>query len=174
MATIALPTKDRRLEPYCTGEPIVLPKNGVTFNRIAYAAAHVVADPLADVDPWLTPAVDWERTIAFRHYLWDLGLGVAEAMDTAQRGTGLDWSGAKELIALALDAARARPGVKIACGIGTDHLEPGSGVTVDDVIRAYEEQIEAVEQMGGRLVVMASRALGKGGWINGLHICGVV
>ena len=159
MATIALPTKDRRLEPYRTGEPIVLPKNGVTFNRIAYAAAHVVADPLADVDPWLTPAVDWERTIAFRHYLWDLGLGVAEAMDTAQRGTGLDWSGAKELIALALDAARARPGVKIACGIGTDHLDPGAGVTVDDVIRAYEEQIEAVEQMGGRLVVMASRAL---------------
>ncbi|HKA71090.1 MAG TPA: DUF993 family protein, partial [Xanthobacteraceae bacterium] len=62
MATIALPTRDRRLEPYRTGEPIVLPKNGAAFNRIAYAAAHVVADPLADVDPWLTPAVDWERT----------------------------------------------------------------------------------------------------------------
>jgi hypothetical protein len=161
VATISLPTKDRRLEPYLTGEPIVLPRNGVpTFNRVAYAAAHVVGDPLADVDPWLAPAVDWERTIAFRHYLWDLGLGVAEAMDTAQRGMGLDWSGAKELIALALDAAKARPGVKIACGVGTDHLDAGSAVTVDDVIRAYEEQIEAVEQMGGRLVVMASRALG--------------
>src|SRR5215470_16238503 len=160
MATIALPTKDRRLEPYRTGEPIVLPKNGAPeFNRVAYAAAHVVADPLADVDPWLTPAVDWERTIAFRHYLWDLGLGVAEAMDTAQRGTGLDWSGAKEVIALALDAAKARPDVKIACGVGTDHLELGPGVTVDDVIRAYEEQTEAVETMGGRLVIMASRAL---------------
>jgi Protein of unknown function (DUF993) len=160
VATISLPTKDRRLEPYLTGEPIVLPRNGVpTFNRVAYAAAHVVGDPLADVDPWLAPAVDWERTIAFRHYLWDLGLGVAEAMDTAQRGMGLDWSGAKELIALALDAAKARPGVKIACGVGTDHLDAGSAVTVDDVIRAYEEQIEAVEQMGGRLVVMASRAL---------------
>jgi hypothetical protein len=160
VATISLPTKDRRLEPYLTGEPIVLPRNGVpTFNRVAYAAAHVVGDPLADVDPWLAPAVDWERTIAFRHYLWDLGIGVAEAMDTAQRGMGLDWSGAKELIALALDAAKARPGVKIACGVGTDHLDAGSAVTVDDVIRAYEEQIEAVEQMGGRLVVMASRAL---------------
>jgi hypothetical protein len=160
VATISLPTKDRRLEPYLTGEPIVLPRNGVpTFNRVAYAAAHVVGDSLADVDPWLAPAVDWERTIAFRHYLWDLGLGVAEAMDTAQRGIGLDWSGAKELIALALDAAKARPGVKIACGVGTDHLDAGSAVTVDDVIRAYEEQIEAVEQMGGRLVVMASRAL---------------
>jgi uncharacterized protein DUF993 len=161
VATISLPTKDRRLEPYATGEPIVLPKKGSVpaFNRIAYAAAHVVGDPLADVDPWLKPAVDWERTIAFRHYLWDLGLGVAEAMDTAQRGGGLDWSGAKELISLALDAAKARPGVKIACGVGTDHLEPGPGVGVDDVIRAYEEQIGAIEAMGGRLVVMASRAL---------------
>jgi hypothetical protein len=161
VATISLPTKDRRLEPYLTGEPIVLPKQGAApvFNRIAYAAAHVVGDPLADVDPWLQPAVDWDRTIAFRNYLWDLGLGVAEAMDTAQRGGGLDWSGAKELISLALDAAKARPGVKIACGVGTDHLEPAPKVGVDDVIRAYEEQIEAIEQMGGRLVVMASRAL---------------
>jgi hypothetical protein len=161
VARISLPTKDRRLEPYLTGEPIVLPKQGAApvFNRIAYAAAHVVGDPLADVDPWLQPAVDWDRTIAFRNYLWDLGLGVAEAMDTAQRGGGLDWSGAKELISLALDAAKARPGVKIACGVGTDHLEPAPKVGVDDVIRAYEEQIEAIEQMGGRLVVMASRAL---------------
>ena len=159
MATISLPTKDRRFEPYVTGEPIVLPKPGAApvFDRVAYAAAHVVADPLADVDPWLTPALDWERTIAFRNYLWDLGLGVAEAMDTAQRGGGLDWSGAKELISLALDAAKARPGVKIACGVGTDHLDPGVGV--DAVIRAYEEQIETIEAMGGRLVVMASRAL---------------
>src|SRR5262245_26296859 len=148
VAMISLPTRDRRLEPYSTGEPIMLPKNGTpAFTRIAYAAAQVVADPLADVDPWLTPSVDWERTIAFRHYLWDLGLGVAEAMDTAQRGMGLDWSGAKELIALALDAAKARPGVNIACGVGTDHLEPGPGVTVDDVISAYEAQIEAVETM---------------------------
>jgi Protein of unknown function (DUF993) len=161
VATISLPTKDRRLAPYMTGEPIVLPNKGATpaFNRIAYAAAHVVGDPLADVDPWLKPAVDWERTIAFRNYLWDLGLGVAEAMDTAQRGGGLDWSGARELISLALDAAKARPGVKIACGVGTDHIEPGPGVGIDEVIRAYEEQIGAIEAMGGRLVVMASRAL---------------
>src|ERR1051325_5108624 len=94
MAKISLPTKDRRLEPYVTGEPIVLPKTGATprLNRIAYAATHVVADPLADTDPWLDAAIDWDRTIAFRDYLWDLGLGVAEAMDTAQRGMGLDWA----------------------------------------------------------------------------------
>ena len=100
MPTIALPTKDRTLEPYATGEPIVFPSKEQTqsFNRIAYAAAHVVADPLADIDPWDEHAVDWEKTIAFRHYLWDLGLGVAEAMDTAQRGGGLGWTDAKELI----------------------------------------------------------------------------
>ena len=163
MATISLPTIERRLEPYRTGEPILFPSKAETksFNRVAFAAAHVVADPLADNDPWVDAAIDWERTIAFREYLWDLGLGVAESMDTAQRGMGLDWNGARELIRRALDAAKARPGVKIACGVGTDHLAPGPDVSVDDVIRAYEEQIEAVEAMGGRLIVMASRALAR-------------
>lgn len=161
MATIGLPTKDRKLEAYTTGEPIVFPSKAETlgFNRIAYAAAHVVADPLADIDPWIDTAVDWEKTIAFRHYLWDLGLGVAEAMDTAQRGGGLDWPGAKTLIRHALEAAKSRPGAQICCGVGTDHLEASAGVTIDDIIRAYEEQIEAIEAMGGKLVVMASRAL---------------
>ena len=105
MPTISLPTQSRRLEPYTTGEPLELPPKGSSpvFNRVSYAAAHVVADPLADIEPWLDAAIDWERTIAFRHYLWDLGLGVAEAMDTAQRGTGLDWVGARELIRRTLD-----------------------------------------------------------------------
>ncbi|MPZ58069.1 MAG: DUF993 family protein [Rhizobiales bacterium] len=162
MATISLPTADRKLEPYTTGEPIVLPKKGSVpaFNRIAYAATHVVADPLADVDPWLDAAVDWDCTIAFRHYLWDLGLGVAEAMDTAQRGMGLDWAGARELIRRALEAAKSRPGALIGCGVGTDHLPPDNA-TIDEVIRAYEEQIDAIEAMDGRLIVMASRALAR-------------
>jgi hypothetical protein len=161
MPTIALPTKNRKLEPYTTGEPVTIPSKGETqqFNRIAYAAAHVVADPFADNDPWLDTSIDWDKTIAFRHHLWDLGLGVAEAMDTAQRGGGLDWPGAQELIRRALEAAKSRPGVKIACGVGTDHLDVKPGVTIDDIIRAYEEQIETVEAMGGQLVLMASRAL---------------
>jgi hypothetical protein len=161
--TIALPTKDRTLEPYVTGEPIVFPSKEQTqsFNRIAYAAAHVVADPLADIDPWDSTAVDWEKTIAFRHYLWDLGLGVAEAMDTAQRGGGLGWSEAKQLIGHALDAAKTRPGVKICCGVGTDHLDPATNPGIDRIIRAYEEQIETIEALGGRLVIMASRALAR-------------
>jgi hypothetical protein len=161
MATLLLPTIKRKLEPYTTGEPIVFPQNGAArdFNRIAFAAAHVVADPLADTDPWLDTAIDWEKTVHFRHYLWDLGLGVAEAMDTAQRGGGLDWPHARELIRHTLEAAKGRPGVKVCCGIGTDHLEPAAGLRIDDIIRAYEEQIEAIESMGGRLVIMASRAL---------------
>jgi hypothetical protein len=163
VATISLPTKDRRFAPYTTGEPIVLPKKGAArnFNRVAYAAAHVVTDPLANNDPWLDAAVDWDKTIAFREYLWDLGLGVAEAMDTAQRGMGLDWNGAKELIRRALTAAKARGNVKIASGVGTDHLDANADVSIDDIIRAYEEQIEAIEGMGGQLIVMASRALAR-------------
>src|SRR5437764_2382319 len=162
MATIMLPTNNRAFAPYTTGEPIVLTKGAAPkLNRVAFAAAHVVADPLADKDPWLDAAVDWDKTIAFREYLWDLGLGVAEAMDTAQRGMGLDWNGAKELIRRALDAAKRRPGVKIACGAGTDQLDTKARMSIDDVIRAYEEQIETIEGMGGQIILMASRALAR-------------
>ncbi len=131
------------------------------FNRIAYAAAHVVADPLADNDPWLDAAIDWDRTLAFRHHLWDLGFGVAEAMDTAQRGMGLDWMGAQDLIRRVLADARTRPGALVASGAGTEQLTPGPDVTIDDVIRAYEEQVAFVEGQGGRIILMASRALAK-------------
>src|SRR5215510_7567995 len=143
MTSVKLPKADGGVETYTVrNAPLAVAVNGAPprLNRIAYAAAHVVADPFADNDPWLDTAVDWERTIAFRHYLWDLGLGVAEAMDTAQRGMGLDWNGARELIRRTLEAANNRPGVKIACGVGTDHLFPGPDVGIDDVIRAYEEQ----------------------------------
>ncbi|MGO8104495.1 dihydrodipicolinate synthase family protein [Rhizobium leguminosarum] len=160
MTTINLPL-DGKIVPYTlTGTPIVLAKRDAkAFPRIAFAAAHVVADPLADNDPWLTPAIDWERTLAFRHRLWDLGLGVAEAMDTAQRGMGLGWPEARDLIRRALSEAAGRKDALIACGAGTDHLTPGPDVTVDTILRAYEEQIETVEAAGGRIILMASRAL---------------
>jgi hypothetical protein len=158
---INLPNPDRSITPYrLTGVPIPFEKHQASaFPRIAYAAAHVVADPLAPHDPWLTPAIDWDRTLAFRHRLWDLGLGVAEAMDTAQRGMGLGWPEAQELITRALREAAGRDDALIACGAGTDHLPPGPEVTVDDVIAAYEQQIEMVEAAGGRIILMASRAL---------------
>ncbi|HEV2516593.1 MAG TPA: dihydrodipicolinate synthase family protein [Devosia sp.] len=161
MPELILPTPARTLETYrLTGTPIPFEKHAASdFPRIAYAAAHVVADPLASNDPWLTPAIDWDTTLKFRHRLWDLGLGVAEAMDTAQRGMGLTWSDAQELIRRAQAEARGRSDALIAYGAGTDHLAPGPDVTIDDVIRAYEEQVGFVEGEGGRIILMASRAL---------------
>jgi hypothetical protein len=160
MAVIILP-RGRALERYTTtGVPVPLARRlPADFPRVAYGAAHVVADPLAEGDPWLTPAIDWERTLAFRHRLWDLGLGVAEAMDTAQRGMGLGWPEAQELIRRTLAEARGRPGARVACGAGTDQLAPAPGPSLDDVIAAYEEQVGMVEAAGGRVILMASRAL---------------
>jgi len=161
MAEIRLPHADGKLRDYATRGPRnwKLTPPGARFNRVAYAAAHVVADPLASVDPWLQPAIDWDGTLEYRRYLWSLGLGVAEAMDTAQRGMGLDWPTSLELIDRSLELARATPGALIACGAGTDHVEPGPDTTIDDVIAAYELQCEAIESRGGRIILMASRAL---------------
>ena len=161
MTTIALPNPDRSTTPYTlTGDPIPLVRRKASdFPRIAYAAAHVVADPLAANDPWLTPAIDWNTTLLFRHRLWDEGLGVAEAMDTAQRGMGLGWAEAQDLIRRAQAEARTRPDALIAYGAGTDHLSPSPDVTIEDIIGAYEEQVGFVEGQGGRVILMASRAL---------------
>jgi hypothetical protein len=158
--TLNLPVAGGRLKPYTMRPPREFPAAKPPFNRIAYAAAHVVADPLADADPWLDAAIDWERTVAFRRHLWSLGLGVAEAMDTAQRGMGLDWPTSLELIRRTLEAARDHPGALVGCGAGTDQLANGRA-SLDDVIRAYEEQCAAIEKLNGRIVLMASRALVK-------------
>ena len=159
MPTLNLPTAGGRLTPYLMQPPRNFPAPNPPFNRTAYAAAHVVADPLADREPWLDAAIDWDTTIAFRRYLWSLGLGVAEAMDTAQRGMGMDWPNSRELIRRSLDAAKDFPGALIGSGAGTDHFDVRNGVTVDDVIGAYEEQCAAIEKLGGRIILMASRAL---------------
>jgi len=158
---LRLPRADGTSHDYTLRGPAnwSIPGPGTHFNRIAYSAAHVVADPFSSADPWLSPAVDWDATLSYRSYLWSLGLGVAEAMDTAQRGMGLDWPSSLELIDRSLSLARATPGALIACGAGTDHLEPRPNTTSDDVIHAYELQCEAVESRGGRIVLMASRAL---------------
>ena len=161
MPAIDLPAPGRRMERFEMGAPLDLPSPGGSFPRIAFAAAHVVADPWAPQDPSEGAAIDWEATMAFRHHLWDLGLGVAEAMDTAQRGMGLGWPEARELISRALAEARGREGALIASGAGTDHLEPAPGVTLDEVVRAYEEQLGFVEGEGGRAILMASRALAR-------------
>ncbi|MCZ8292080.1 MAG: dihydrodipicolinate synthase family protein [Hylemonella sp.] len=160
--TLQLPDLQGRLQSYrLSGSTPVRPAGKPTFNRIAYSAAHVVADPRAAIDPWLQCAVDWDSTIAYRRHLWSLGMGVAEAMDTAQRGMGMDWPTSLELIRRSIDAAKDMPGALVASGCGTDHLVLEDVKTVDDVIRGYETQMEAIEKLGGKLIVMASRALAR-------------
>src|SRR5215468_1308422 len=157
---LPLPALDGRIAPYTLSDAAHFPDRVTRpLNRVALAAAHVVADSRADIDPWLQAAPDWERTIAYREYLWNLGLGVAEAMDTAQRGMGLDWQMALELVKRSVTAARGHDGAQLFCGAGTDHLDPNAARSIDDVIRGYEEQIAAIEAVGGRLILMASRAL---------------
>lgn len=133
----------------------------IAFSRVAFSAAHVVCDPLKPSDPWLSSAIDWDATLAYRRYLWSLGLGVAEAMDTAQRGMGLDWPTSLALIQRTLDAAKDVPGALVASGCGTDHLVVTPATSLGDVIGAYEMQMEAIESLGGQLILMASRALAR-------------
>jgi hypothetical protein len=156
---LLLPRADGSLSPYVpSGDALPVVPADPPKSRVAYAAAHVVADPLADVDPTSEAAIDWDATLAFRRHLWSLGLSVAEAMDTAQRGMGLDWVASKELIRRSMEEAHAED-AGIACGAGTDHLEVSSSTTLEDVVAAYEEQCDFVEGVGGRIILMASRAL---------------
>ncbi|MGO8717802.1 MAG: dihydrodipicolinate synthase family protein [Acidobacteriaceae bacterium] len=141
-----------------SGEPQAPASRASFKTRIAYAAAHVVVDPLRTAEPLTRPAVDWEATLAYRDHLWSLGFGVAEAMDTAQRGMGLDWPLALELIRRSTAAAKVR-GAVVASGAGTDHLPASKALSLQDVTNAYLEQCEAIEAVGGRIILMASRAL---------------
>ena len=159
---LTLPIENGTLRKYTLAHAVspfarVVP---VGWNRVAYAAAHIVVDPLKPCDPWDgAPVIDWEATLRFREHLWRLGFKIAEAMDTAQRGMGLDWPGARELIRRSIAHARNIPGADLACGVGTDQLIATERTTIDDVMRAYAEQIAAVESAGGRIILMASRAL---------------
>ncbi len=155
--TIALPDTAGRLSDYTlTGQPIAAAKLGKNPARTVYSAAHVVADPFTANDPSGRATVDWEKTMEFRRYLAGLGLGIAEAMDTAQRGMGLDWPGALELIRRTREEL---PDALVANGCGTDHLDPATVTSLDAVRRAYLEQAGAIQKLGGRIILMASRAL---------------
>lgn len=156
---IILPdAKGRRAEYRLSGTPVAAEPLPAEPARVVYAAAHVVADPFADAEPSGPPVLDWAATLAFRRHLAGLGLGIAEAMDTAQRGAGLDWPAALELIG----RTRAElPGARVANGCGTDQLDPAAARGIDDVVRAYLEQAEAIQRLDARLVLMASRALAR-------------
>jgi hypothetical protein len=158
-ALLQLVRPDGSLYAYArTGTPLAPTPRGPFQTRIAFAAAHVVVDPLRTIEPLTRPVIDWDATLAYREYLWSLGFGVAEAMDTAQRGMGLDWPLALELIRRSTAAANAR-GALLFSGAGTDHLPGTTSHTLDDVIAAYLHQCEAIEAVGGRIILMASRAL---------------
>ncbi len=156
---IRLPDARGALRPYAPRKrPLELAAGGgPPASRMLFAAAHIVADPYGDTTPYGPADLDWDATLAFRRHLWAHGLAVAEAMDTAQRGAGLDWPRAAELIRRSAAEARAVGG-RIVCGAGTDQLTPPYG-TLEDVTAAYEEQLDVVEAHGAQAVVLASRAL---------------
>ncbi|TBL79384.1 dihydrodipicolinate synthase family protein [Paenibacillus thalictri] len=157
--SIKLPKADRSIYAYELNDALSLPRpNGKFQSRIVYAAAHVVVDPWANRDPLADAQIDMEATMAYRHHLWSLGFAVAEAMDTAQRGMGLDWARAQELIKRSIQEARSVGGT-VASGAGTDHLLVQPGLTLEQVEAAYEEQCAFVEGLGGQVILMASRAL---------------
>ncbi len=150
---IILPNAKGQPEKYkLVGEPLRVRKPKHAFNRVAFAAAHVVADPLRG-------GIDWKSTIAYRRHLLGLGFGIAEAMDTSQRGMGLDWPDALELIRRSLDDAGAENAALIYSGCGTDQLSSNKAHSLDDVIAAYLMQLNAIQKLGGRIILMASRAL---------------
>jgi hypothetical protein len=156
---ILLPRANGTCAPYVLGQPGPFPETAApSRSRVAYAAAHVVCNPLVESAAASPAYLDWEATLAYRRHLWSLGLAVAEAMDTAQRGMGLDWTVSRELIRRSVAEARACGG-SISCGAGTDQLVPAPHLTLADVQAAYEEQCEFIEGQGGRIILMASRAL---------------
>jgi len=161
MRSIKLPHADGRLETFVLSVPHAwpAPSSPPRWNRVAFAAVHVVASPTAAIDPWLDVAIDWDATLAYRRYLWSLGFGIAEAMDTAQRGMGLDWSTSLALVKRTVAEARDTPGAVVFSGAGTDHIAADPQAPLERVIGAYEEQCAAIEGIGGRIVLMASRAL---------------
>lgn len=162
MTTIKLPTLNGTLETYrLQGTPLEVVKPDAPFNRIAYSAAHVVADPVKAGELNTHAAIDWEKTIEYRRYLIQQGLGIAEAMDTAQRGMGLSWENAVELVSRTMAETSDIPGALIASGCGTDHLDLAKVSTLDEVINAYAMQLETVQKTGSRVILMASRALAK-------------
>lgn len=157
---LILPKKGGELYTYKPQKAVSfdIPEGKQFKKRIAYSAVHVVTDPFAGTDPINNSQIDWDTTMQYRHYLWSQGLGVAEAMDTAQRGMGLSWTQAQELISRSVKEAKSVNG-KIASGAGTDHIVPNKDLSLEDVEAAYEEQCAFVENEGGQIILMASRAL---------------
>ncbi|MEO8282085.1 MAG: DUF993 family protein, partial [Pseudarthrobacter sp.] len=178
MTSLILPSHDGGTREYRLrgGTPWGRPTAPLMARR-AYAAAHVIPEVLADNTPGAPASLDWEATMAYRHELWSYGLGVADAMDTAQRGMGLDWAATRQLIkrtgveaasvVFSGNAATKGKTVRdlVACGAGTVQLElaqlPEGAAGIEAVINAYREQIAVVSAAGPKVILMASRALAR-------------
>ena len=166
MISIKLPTTAGKLEAYrLSGTPLAATKGPKRFNRVAFAAAHIVVDPLKGGDPSGAPIIDWDKTLAFRHHLLDLGFGIAEAMDTAQRGMGLDWPGAHELIRQSLASAKDRKDAQIFSGCGTEQLDaaqarhPDSATLAAPRALAYAKLMEKYQEFNPfKLFVYSAQA----------------
>jgi Protein of unknown function (DUF993) len=157
-AIVALPEASGGWREIELSQPRAWAEHPEAFSsRVAFAAAHVVADPRGENVPGAPAVIDWETTLAFRQHLFRYGLGVAEAMDTAQRNMGLDWPATQELITRSSALAREH-GARIASGAGTDQLLAPAG-SLEEVTRAYLEQVEFVEAAGSQVIMMASRQL---------------
>lgn len=128
-------------------------------SRQIFAAAHVVPKLHADNTPGQPAVIDWDSTLAFRHHLWSWGLGVADAMDTAQRNMGLDAVATRELIRRSAAEAKS-VGARIVAGVNTDHVLDDV-ISLDAVVDAYVEQLEATQDQGAGAVLMASRHLAR-------------
>ena len=164
MSPMMLPDAEGKLVPY---QPRIQPLDlaldpNVPPVRAAYAAAHLVANPQfdAEAEGGITPdAVDWEATLAYREYLWSLGFGVAEAMDTAQRGAEIDWEVASVLLDLTLAKAREQPGRRVIAGAAADSVDDPATCTLTDVIDSYVAQARFIEQRGGQVILFPTPVL---------------
>lgn len=170
--SITLPDADGELSALTLGPtgPWTKPQELISSRKV-YAAAHVTPRAMGNNTPGQPADIDWDSTLAFRRELWSWGVGIADAMDTAQRGMGLDWAATQELIkrSAAEAALIASPERTVrdllACGAGTDQLDPANvsegAAGIDQVLAAYREQIAVVEASGAKVIIMASRALAK-------------
>ncbi|GGL97502.1 dihydrodipicolinate synthase family protein [Nakamurella endophytica] len=163
MTSIALPTADGGWSELELRDPVRWSRPAAPLrSRVAYAAVHVVPDRWSDTTPGAPAEIDWDTTMALRRGIWEYGLGVADAMDTAQRGMGLDWPAARELIRRSGIEAR-NVGGALACGAGTDQLSPAGLPTgragLQRIVDAYREQVDVIRDAGATVVLMASRAL---------------
>ncbi|WP_298040447.1 dihydrodipicolinate synthase family protein [uncultured Microbacterium sp.] len=160
MSTLRLLAADGAVSDAALNETGVYTRpDGPLRSRIAYAAAHVVPQAFADNTPGQPADIDWDATLAFRRNVYSWGLGVADAMDTAQRNMGLDAAATRELITRSAEVAREEGG-SVVVGVNTDHVDD-SHITLDQVIDAYKEQLQFTEEQGAGPVLMASRHLAR-------------